>query len=214
MKNNECKIINDLLPNYISNLTSNETNKFIEHHLAECDKCKKVYEKMQKNLEINEIKEEEIQIKGFKKINKKFKLLEIIIIILLIILLIGATWYWNYWKNGYMQAAESTYEITKHLDTVDAFYATIEKITDTEMYDNSKILNVKGLEINSQKHREQYEIDVSASTVKIMWNGTEVKTTDFKVGQTILVISFGDPISNEKERRTEIKKIEILNENL
>ena len=214
MKNNECKIINDLLPNYISNLTSNETNKFIEDHLAECDKCKKVYEKMQKNLEINEIKEEEIQIKGFKKINKKFRLLEIIIIILLIILLIGATCYWNYWKKSYIHAAESTYEITEYLDTADAFYATIEKITDTEMYDNSKILNVKGLEINSQKHREQYEIYVSASTVKIMWNGTEVKTTDFKVGQTILIISFGDSISNEKDGRTEIRKIEILDENL
>ena len=214
MKNNECKIINDLLPNYISNLTSNETNKFIEDHLAECDKCKKVYEKMQKNLEINEIKEEEIQIKGFKKINKKFRLLEIIIIILLIILLIGATCYWNYWKKSYIHAAESTYEITEYLDTVDVFYATIEKITNTEMYDNSKILNVKGLEINSQKHREQYEIYVSASTVKIMWNGTEVKTTDLKVGQTILIISFGDPISNEKGGRTEIRKIEILDENL
>ena len=214
MKNNECKIINDLLPNYISNLTSNETKEFLERHLTECEKCRKVYEKMRENIDINEIKEEEIQIKGFKKINKKFRLLEIIIIILLIILLIGATCYWNYWKKSYMHAAESTYEITEYLDTVDAFYATIEEITDTELYDNSKILSIKGLEINSEKHREQYEIDVSASTVKIMWNGTEVKTTDFKVGQTILVISFGDPISNEKEGRTEIKKIEILNENL
>lgn len=97
---------------------------------------------------------------------------------------------WNYWKKSYINVAESTYELTEYLDTVDAFYATIEKITDTEMYDNSKILNVKGLESNSQKYREQYEIDVHASTVKIMWNGTEVKTTDFKVGQTILIISF------------------------
>lgn len=157
---------------------------------------------MPKNLNINETKEEEIQIKGFKKISKKFKVLEIIIIILLIILLIGATCYWNYWKKSYINVAESTYELTEYLDTVDAFYATIEKITDTEMYDNSKILNVKGLEINSQKYREQYEIDVPASTVKIMWNGTEVKTTDFKVGQTILIISFGDSISNEEERKT------------
>lgn len=214
MKNNECKIINDLLPNYISRLTSDETNYFVEHHLTECENCKQVYEKMQKNLEINETKEEEIQIKGFKKINKKFRLLEIIIIILLIILLIGATCYWNYWKKSYIYAAESTYEITEYLDTVDAFYATIEKITDTEMYDNSKILNVKGLENNSQKHREQYEIFVSASTAKIIWNGTEVKTTDFKVGQTILIISFGDSISNEEEGKTEIRKIEILDENL
>lgn len=56
-----------------------------------------------------------------------------------------------------MHAAKSTYEITEHLDTVDAFYATIEGITDTELYDDSKILSIKGLEINSERHKEKYE---------------------------------------------------------
>ena len=30
---NECKIVQDLLPNYIENLTNEETNKYIEEHL-------------------------------------------------------------------------------------------------------------------------------------------------------------------------------------
>ena len=31
--NNECKIVEDLLPNYIDNLTSETTNEFIEAHI-------------------------------------------------------------------------------------------------------------------------------------------------------------------------------------
>ena len=32
---NECKIIQDLLPNYIENLTSEETNSYIKEHLEQ-----------------------------------------------------------------------------------------------------------------------------------------------------------------------------------
>ena len=40
-----CKIVQDLLPNYIENLTSEETNIFIEEHLNTCSNCKNIYEK-------------------------------------------------------------------------------------------------------------------------------------------------------------------------
>ena len=37
MENKEkCKIVQDLLPNYIDKLTSEETNSFVEKHLEEC----------------------------------------------------------------------------------------------------------------------------------------------------------------------------------
>jgi len=210
MKNNKCQIINDLLPNYVSNLTSDETNEFIRNHLKDCTTCQHIYEKMQKNINFNDKKYEEIQITGFKKIHRKFKVFEITIIILLFTLLIGATFYWNYWKNGYLGAAETLIDVTNSLDTIDAFYATIEEISDTELYDNSKILTIKGLEINSQNHQEQYKIFVPASTTKILWNNTEVKTSDLKIGQTILIISLGETISNKTLENTEIMKIEIL----
>ena len=52
MKNEKnCKIIQDLLPNYIENLTNEETNIFIEEHLNTCSNCKNILENMQ-----NEIK--------------------------------------------------------------------------------------------------------------------------------------------------------------
>ena len=39
----DCKIVQDLLPNYIENLTNEETNKFIDEHLKECNECQKIF---------------------------------------------------------------------------------------------------------------------------------------------------------------------------
>ena len=49
----ECKIIQDLLPNYIEKLTSEETNNYIEEHFKECSECKQVFEDLQKELNFN-----------------------------------------------------------------------------------------------------------------------------------------------------------------
>lgn len=79
MKNNDCKIVSDLLPLYIDGVVSDETKKFVEKHLNECEDCKKEYKKMSEKLvvptneEVNK-KDAEI-IKGIKKKfkNKKFR---------------------------------------------------------------------------------------------------------------------------------------------
>ena len=53
MKNEKnCKIIQDLLPNYIENLTNEETNIFIEGHLNTCSNCKIILENMKNDLKI------------------------------------------------------------------------------------------------------------------------------------------------------------------
>lgn len=36
----ECEIINDLLPNYIDGIVSEETNELIKNHIRNCPKCK------------------------------------------------------------------------------------------------------------------------------------------------------------------------------
>ena len=35
----DCKLVLDLLPNYIEKLTNEETNNFIEEHLKGCEEC-------------------------------------------------------------------------------------------------------------------------------------------------------------------------------
>ena len=43
MKNNlTCEVVNDLLPSYIDNLTSDVTNSAVREHLSHCDKCKQI----------------------------------------------------------------------------------------------------------------------------------------------------------------------------
>ena len=44
----DCKIVQDLLPNYIERLTNNDTNKYIEEHLNECEECKNIFENIEK----------------------------------------------------------------------------------------------------------------------------------------------------------------------
>ena len=87
----DCKIVQDLLPNYIEKLTDDETNLFIEEHLIECSKCKKILENMKKDMEVNNTEKNKQEIKYIKKFNKKLKFLKniIIIIVLLFIIIVG-----------------------------------------------------------------------------------------------------------------------------
>lgn len=71
----ECNIIKDLLPNYIEELTSNDTNNFIKEHIQECDSCKDTLKIMEQGLKCNEKLNKEIletnDVKFLKKLNKK-----------------------------------------------------------------------------------------------------------------------------------------------
>lgn len=84
----DCKIIQDLLPNYIEKLTNEETNHFIEEHLKECTECQHIFENMQKELKVNTTKRDEREVKYMKKFSSKMKLLKFIILALIIIYVI------------------------------------------------------------------------------------------------------------------------------
>lgn len=81
----DCKIVQDLLPNYIEKLTNEETNLFIKEHLKECNECQKILENMQKELNINSNKRDEREVKYIKKFSNKMKVLKFIILALIII---------------------------------------------------------------------------------------------------------------------------------
>ena len=84
----DCKIIQDLLPNYIERLTNEETNHFIEEHLKECTECQHIFENMQKELKVNTTKRDEREVKYMKKFSSKMKLLKFIILTLTVIYVI------------------------------------------------------------------------------------------------------------------------------
>lgn len=82
----KCSIIQDLLPNYIDDLTSEETKTEIEKHLKECEDCQKIYKDMSANVpKLIETEEKEIDV--FKKVKKKLKIRNIIITAFICILI-------------------------------------------------------------------------------------------------------------------------------
>lgn len=81
----DCKIVQDLLPNYIEKLTNEETNTFIENHLKECTECRKVYENMKKEIKANGNTRDKREVKYIKKYSNKMKVLKTIILAIVLI---------------------------------------------------------------------------------------------------------------------------------
>src|SRR6056297_3056814 len=63
----KCTIVQDLLPNYIDELTSEDTNEAIESHLKTCGDCKEAYEQMAADMG-NMEKVPAVELKFLKKI--------------------------------------------------------------------------------------------------------------------------------------------------
>ena len=91
----DCKIVQDMLPNYIERLTTVETNQYIEEHLKDCENCQKVLDNMKKEILLDNKKRDKREINYIKKFNKKMRILEILLlgIFLLYLLVVGRrTW--------------------------------------------------------------------------------------------------------------------------
>lgn len=88
----KCEIIRDLLPSYVDELTSNESNIEIEEHIKTCTTCKNELDKMKENISMELVKINKEEIKPLKKLNKRV-LKSVIITILVVITLLGSYFY-------------------------------------------------------------------------------------------------------------------------
>lgn len=86
----ECKIVQDLLPNYMENLTSIQTNEYIEEHIANCEECKKNLENMQKEIPTDTKVKNRKEVKYMKKYRNKMRILSFIILAIFLVF-IGTT---------------------------------------------------------------------------------------------------------------------------
>lgn len=93
-----CKIVQDLLPNYIENLTDEETNIFIENHIKTCKECEKTLKCM--NNELGDLNLQKIykerEIDYLRKIRIRNITLLSITIIVMIVLAIFVYKYFTY----------------------------------------------------------------------------------------------------------------------
>ena len=89
MKEKDCNIIRDLLPSYIDGLTNEETNRYVEEHIKECNECKTVLENMQKILGTENTNKNSKEVKYIKKYSNKMKILKITLLAILLILVLS-----------------------------------------------------------------------------------------------------------------------------
>lgn len=153
----ECKIICDLLPSYIDELTTEDTNQYIEQHLDNCKDCKEVIEEMRKDFKTNIIKKDTREVKYIKKYSVKMKILKFILLgILLIflfsyirkvIILVGL----NNKTNEYANLS-NCYMKTINFTSAEETMTTLENYKKDEKY----IRKIKSLSENSKTTTTEY----------------------------------------------------------
>jgi hypothetical protein len=72
----DCAIVRDLLPSYLENITSEETNEFVQTHLQNCSECNQLVEEFSSNIEpiippINQERQNEHERNLVKRIQKR-----------------------------------------------------------------------------------------------------------------------------------------------
>lgn len=56
----KCEVVRDLLPNYIEELTSAETNDAVYRHMERCEACKKLHEKLKADMAVPKFEKKDL----------------------------------------------------------------------------------------------------------------------------------------------------------
>lgn len=175
-----CSIVQDLLPNYIEKLTSNETNIVIEKHLETCENCKEVYEQMTVDVGNTE-KVPTIELKFLKKVKRTRLLAAVLCIALTLVLsylLYDSEFQYSIDKDDLSLAIT---EFTDPQNPVDAYvletkeiggtlFVTFKDLSNPNMYgiaEFSKGINQRYRIIRSQKELSEFSSVVETYPVKI-----------------------------------------------
>ncbi len=220
----DCKIVQDLLPSYIDELTNEETNSFIEEHIKECSKCKQIFENMKQDLTADKSTKDSREVKYIKKYNKKLKALKFAVFLLLIIALGVMTSYYLDMKRAALKGANMMVDMVTEGMYPNIIYATIEEISDSEFH-GEKDITVKGFNINDTNHKNKYYFPISLDSIgdnfKIKWNGKDINFEQLKVGQKVVIYNYRDlpnvgkpddvyDYVNEMEERGELSQVKMI----
>lgn len=162
MKQNEkrdCKIVQDLLPNYIEKLTDEVTNEFIEKHIATCKECRAILRDMNGEVKLEHI-DQDNEIKYLKGVNKRVKMT--IAIISLIVIIIASSVSIYIYNKSKIQVSNYTFLKAECLredkeKTVDGnIYTTIIAVIDEK--GKCKIVRIVEEGYTESGMQEQYEV--------------------------------------------------------
>ena len=140
-----CSIIQDLLPNYIENLVSEDTKEYVSNHIIKCEECKKILKNMKGDNvdELNNALEKEAEARIVKTIkrHKRTKLiLKTIAIVLAFILLVSVICFSIKFVPINSVRAKA-YNKLQELKEMDNYKLTIEKTSNVLDGINYRILH-------------------------------------------------------------------------
>lgn len=161
MKNElTCSIVQDLLPNYIEKLTSDDTNHAVEQHLDICEDCKKAYEQMAADIGNTE-KVPVIELKFLKKVKKTRLLAAVLCVVLTLVLswLIYASEY-SFANDKSSLAAGITEYIAPFEPSVDAYVLETKEVDGTLVvtFKDQERVNVNGVAVLVKGLDQRYRI--------------------------------------------------------
>ncbi len=145
----KCEIIRDLLPSYIDGLTSEESNIEIEKHLETCPDCRKVLEKMRKEIGVTDISENKKSIKPFKKLKRLSWRAAGITALCLILLFGGYLYYFGHGSIAEQEDVSMTYEKVYDVVTLGFMPKDDSKYINVEVESvNPYVITVKEYNVN------------------------------------------------------------------
>lgn len=169
----DCKIVRDLLPNYIEKLTDEVTNEFIEEHIASCEECRRALHDMNGEVEIEEFDQDE-EINYLKKINTKVKM-TIAVVSLIVIIIASCVSIYIYNKNKIQvnnyTFLRASYVIRNEQITIDGnIYGTLIAVIDEKGVCKSVRIVEEGY--NEDRIREKMEDKQIAHDTRVYTNMT------------------------------------------
>lgn len=91
----DCKIVQDLMPNYIDNLTSKDSNEYVENHLKECKECTNYFNEMKSKIELDNTATVKQEIDYMKKAKKKMNIGKKLLTIVGLLIAISVIMFWR-----------------------------------------------------------------------------------------------------------------------
>lgn len=211
---NICKIVQDLLPTYIENITSNESNEFIKEHLENCVECNKIYENMIDDIEKENLENTEIvkQIKKYKNRINIIKFIVILVIATILLSVISSICYRFYIVNKAYE--KNTNYKTNGNFKIEEYKESIENYDNhyTTYYLNGKMKKIYGDSIIEYCDGEKHYYFNNENMTYYMEN---VKHENNSIYIDISVLNGTNNIlNNYRVNKLEILKFVLLKENI
>lgn len=156
--NRDCKIVQDLLPNYIEGLTDEVTNEYIEEHIEACSECANALKAMNGEIKLEEFDQDK-EINYLKGVRKRTKRTIAIISLLVIIVAVGIVLYIN--QKSKLQITNYTFLraqfVSQEEGTIDGnMYGTLIAVIDEKgKCKSTRVIN-KGYDEKTLK--QKYEL--------------------------------------------------------